>query len=519
MPRRYDMKLTRSPILLLALLVVALVCAPQASASPFMASVVQDDNLLVYGNGLQRERALDRMKTMGVDAVRVTVLWQAIGTRRKPRNGANPKSYPAFHWDRVDDLVKSATRRGILVYLSVTGPGPKWAHAKSPDPANRATWKPNAREFGRFVQAVGTRYSGTYTDENAARQPLPRVGWWGVFNEANQGGWLTPQAQRKRGVSGVIPQSPALYRDLLVEGSRGLIKSGHADDLILMGETAPLGVKPESERRPLRPALFLRELFCLDNRLRRFKGRQAAARNCKTVKRLSVLEQLPRLAFGHHPYTKDLPPNKRPKHRDEISIANIATLPKLLDRIAKRTKLIPDGLPVLLTEFGYETNPPDVINGIPLDKHAEYLNVGDYLAYKNPRVFANTQFQLYDVPPRKEFPRNSRPYWFTYQSGLFMADGTPKPAAFAYVMPFHVIGRSKLWGQVRFTPNGTEQTVYLQFKAAGSSTWQDGGNVKVTNSSGFWELSKPLPSGSTWRAVWAAPDFSTTSSSREIKVR
>ena len=49
-----------------------------------------------------------------------------------------------------------------------------------------------------------------------------------------------------------------------------------------------------------------------------------------------------------------------------------------------------------------------MINGIPLEKQAEYLNVGDYLAYKEPRVFANTQFQLFDVPPRKEFPRNSQ---------------------------------------------------------------------------------------------------------------
>jgi hypothetical protein len=345
------------------------------------------------------------------------------------------------------------------------------------------------------------------------------VSWWGVGNEPNQGGWLTPQAQRRKGVSGVVPQSPALYRELLVAGVSGLLRSGHGDDLVLMGETAPLGVKPESERRPLRPALFIRELFCLDAGLRPYRGRQAAARNCAGVKKLSILEQLPRLAFGHHPYTKDLPPTKRDKNRDSISIANVGTLPVLLDRIAKRTSLIPEGLAILLTEFGYETNPPDVVNGIPLDKHAEYLNVGDYLAYKQPRVFANTQFQLIDVPPRKEFPRDSRPYWFTYQSGLFMADGTPKPAAFAYVMPFHIVGRSRLWGQLRFAPNGTEQTVYLQFKTSPSAAWQNGAQVKVTNASGFWELTKSLPTGTIWRSAWASPDFAETHVSREIQVR
>ena len=484
-----------------------------------MLSVVQDDNVLVYGNGLQRERALDRMDDMGVDAIRVTVLWEAIGTRRKLRNGADPKAYPAFHWDRIDDLVRAANRHGILVYLNVTGPGPRWAHAKSPDAADRRTWKPNVKQYGRFVQAVGRRYSGSYRDENGTKAILPRVSWWSVYNEPNQGGWLTPQAQKKRGIRGVVPQSPAIYRDLLAAGASALLRTGHGDDLVLMGETAPLGVKPESARRPLRPALFLRELFCLDNRLRRFRGRQATARNCGNLKKLSILERLPRLAYGHHPYTKDLPPTKRDKNRDAISIANIGTLPKLLDRIAARTKLIPDDMSVLLTEFGYETNPPDIINGIPLDKHAEYLNVGDYLAFKNPRIFANTQFQLFDVPPRREFPRNSRPYWFTYQSGLFRDDGSPKPAAFAYVMPFHIVGRSRLWGQVRHTPNGFEQIVYLQFKTSAGGAWQDGGQVKVTNSTGFWQLTKTLPRGSTWRAVWAAPDFSRTQTSREITVR
>ena len=72
---------------------------------------------------------------------------------------------------------------------------------------------------------------------------------------------------------------------------------------------------------------------------------------------------------------------------------------------------------------------------------------------------------------------------------------------------------------MRFTPNGTEQTVFLQCKTSASAPWQDGGNVKVTNASGFWELAKSVPAGSTWRAVWAAPDFSTTSTSREITVR
>ena len=243
-----------------------------------MTSVMQDDNALVYGNGLQRERALDRMKMLGVDAIRVTVLWQAMGTRRKPRNGADPKSYPAFHWDRVDDLVKSATRRGIQVYLSVTGPGPKWAHAKSPD--SREPRHVEAQRQGVRPLRPGGRHP---LQRHLHRRELgqaaaPARGAGGAsFNEPNQGGWLTPQAQKKKRRARRRSRSrPRSTATCWWRARRGLIRSGHGDDLILMAETAPLGVKPESERRPLRPALFLRELFCLDNRLRRFRGRQAS---------------------------------------------------------------------------------------------------------------------------------------------------------------------------------------------------------------------------------------------------
>lgn len=494
---------------------------PGAEAAKFMVSIMQDDNQLIHGTGLQREAALTRMQSLGVDAVRVTVLWDLVAPRRRPRNGASPRSYRASRWDRYDSLVRSAADRGIHVYFNVTAPGPRWAHARSRDPSNRRTWKPSAREFGRFMEAVAIRYSGTYRDESTGGMLLPRVWWWSLFNEPNQGGWLTPQARRSRRAGGVIPTSPALYRRLVAAGVRALIRTGHADDLVLIGETAPLGGRPRSERRPLRPALFLRELFCLDRRLRPFRGAQARARGCGSVGTLRVLSRLPRLAYGHHPYTKRLTPYRRDRSRDSISIANIRALPALLDRIARRTGLLPPGTPIFLTEFGYETNPPDPFNGVAPEKQAAYLNQGDYIAYRNPRVFATTQFQLLDVPPRTEFPRGSKGYWFTFQSGLFTDRGKPKPAAGAYAMPFEVRrapgGRYLLWGQVRFTPNGSRQTVQPQFRPKGATAWQSAGPaVAIVSHVGFWEAIRELPRGATLRAEWVAPDRSASLVTREI---
>jgi len=438
------------------------------------------------------------------------------GTRWRPvraRRGART------NWDKYDDLVRGAAKYGLLVYFDVTPPGPRWSQATAKDPANQRAWMPNMKEFGRFFQAVARRYDGTYRDENNGKAVLPRVSWWGIGNEPNQGGWLMPQARKIGGK--IIPTSPAIYRDMLVAGADALIRTGHGFDTINMAETAPLGVAPQSERRPLRPALFLRELFCLDQRLRPYRGNAAKVRNCGTVKALSILGRLPRLVYAHHPYTKRLSPLTRDKSRDSITVANLQVLPDLLDKIARRTGLIPESLPIVLTEFGYETNPPDPFNGIPPATQAEWDNLGDYAAYRADRVFANTQFLLEDVLPRKEFPRDSKAYWFTYQSGLFTAQGKGKPSAIAYMMPF-VAKRSGgswlFWGQVRFTPNGANQTVYLQ-KRQGADWQTVGGPIEVSNSSGFYEATLSAQQGQTWRAAWVSPDFSSFLLSREITLK
>src|SRR3954466_15418169 len=225
----------------------------QAQAAKFMFSVMQDDNQLIYSSADNRNVALNRMKLMGVDAVRVSVLWDAVAPKKKIKNGADPKAYRAANWDKYDDLARAAQQLGIAVYFDVTPPGPRWTQAKANDPANQRAWKPNIREWGRFYQAVGRRYGGKYRDENEGKGIIPRVSWWGIGNEPNQGGWLMPQARKIGGR--VIPTSPAIYRGLALAGADALIRTGHTFDTVNIGETAPLGVAPQSERRPLRPAL------------------------------------------------------------------------------------------------------------------------------------------------------------------------------------------------------------------------------------------------------------------------
>jgi hypothetical protein len=510
----------RRPALALFLALSAVLgTAAQAHAASFEMSVMQDDDQLIYSSAANRQVALNRMEAMGVDAVRVTVLWNAVAGKKKPKNGANPKAYRAANWDKYDDLVRAAGAHGIKVYFDVTPPGPRWSQAKATTPAYQRSWKPNAAQFERFYEAVATRFSGSYHDENEGKGVLPRVSWWGIGNEPNQPGWLMPQSQKIHGH--LVPTSPVLYRQLLIAGATALVRTGHGDDTINMGETAPIGSPPKSNHNPLSPGLFIRELFCRDRHLHPYRGAAARARDCGSVKKLSVLRKLPNLIYAHHPYTKKISPLVKDKHPDSITMANLSALPALLDKVAAKTKLIPVGMQIALTEFGYETNPPDPFAGIPLQTQATWENLGDFAAFSNPRVIANTHFLLFDAAPRTQYPRKSRLRWFTYQSGLFYANGQRKPSATAYMLPFVVNraagGNYLFWGQVRFTPNGADQTIYLQRKDGG--TWvNDGDPIPVTNSVGFWELTRPAQKGATYRELWVSPDGSGLLASREIKI-
>jgi hypothetical protein len=196
-------------------------------------------------------------------------------------------------------------------------------------------------------------------------------------------------------------------------------------------------------------------------------------------------------------------------------MANFGELGTLLDTLAGEAAHIQPGMNLISTEFGYETNPPDPFATTSLENQALYLEQGDYLAWRDPRVIGQTQFLLKDVPPNKRRTVNTRGYWGTYQSGLLTAGGTAKPSANAYGMPFlaFVTARSpetnlpaavSVWGQIRFRVNGVPDSVQLQFKPAdGSSDWVPFGNPLATTEYGYFAGDVPAPGTGQIRAVWS----------------
>jgi hypothetical protein len=105
-----------------------------------------------------------------------------------------------------------------------------------------------------------------------------------------------------------------------------------------------------------------------------------------------------------------------------------------------------------LTEFAYQTSPPDRLDGVTPAQQSRWLQHSAYLAWKDPRVRTLVQYEWQDEGVRNLGP--GRRAYAGWQSGLLYADGRPKPALGGFQRPFHADAVSRapqvrFWGQVR----------------------------------------------------------------------
>lgn len=473
----------------LALIAVAVTAATgaaaPAAAGPRQESVFQDDNLLLYRGDRTSDRTFAELKELGVDRVRLSVPWRALAPAHRATRKPRPLRYDEAAFRPWDYAVRAARARGIEVLFNVTGGAPLWATAKRNGRHVSRQYKPRPREFESFVAMLGRRYDGNHGH--------PRVDAWSIWNEPNFGSFLQPQWENGR------PASPGIYRGLVRAALRGLERSGHGNDIVLLGETSPYGVDRRGSTTPMRPALFLRELFCLDDDLL-----PTTKRGCETFDaedgRLDVT------GYAHHPYPIVSPPDEPSPNPDDIKLADGRRLTDLLDAAAGRGRIPPD-LPVWYTEFGYQT-PPDPIRGIPLARHAAWLAKAERMTWLDDRVAALTQFQMKDDPPRRHLGAADPRYWGTYQAGLRFSSGRAKPAYEAYRLALDAPPRVapgqplRLWGLVRAAPNGDSTQVQLEHKAPGADRYVPVGDpVFVYDPRGYFETEPPRMTGS-WRYRW-----------------
>ena len=146
---------------LVALVVIVVVILASSGSSGSQSgprsveSMFQDDNLLVYSPTPAVAGTLRVLRGLGVDRVRITVLWLAIApkptSRTRPPNfdAANPAAYPAGSWAAYDRIDQMAAASGIKVDFDISAPGPLWAMKRG-----RATG-----QAGHALVSVGQRVS------------------------------------------------------------------------------------------------------------------------------------------------------------------------------------------------------------------------------------------------------------------------------------------------------------------------------------------------------------------------
>ena len=464
-------------ILAATAVIVALVglSAAPASARPTQISIIQDEQHLVNSGPQVQNATLDEIKRLGAEVVKVTVDWRALapGGSRRPAGfvGDDPAQYPASAWAPYDSLVRGAALRGLRVMFLIGGHAPDWASGSG----RTGTVRPDPTEFGRFAKALGIRYSGSYVSaplppppsgpppcpiavqqgdqcpqplpQSASLHPptmraadapvaLPRVAIWSIWNEPNLSGWLGPQYTKRK-----VPESPRLYRGLYLAAYNGLVASGHAKDEILMGELLPFARGSKTYPARVSPIAFLRELACVDQHYRAYRGSAAVARGCTKYK------PLPGTGIAYHPYTLATGPESRTPLADDATINDLTRVDRALRKLSRR--FVVHSMPIWITEFGYQTDPPDPYAS-PIRLVPRFMAESEWLAYHDQRVKSYAQYPLDD----DSVAGRGLGRFHGFQSGLDSAAGRPKQGVYqAYKTPLFVrlVSRSsvEVFGGVR----------------------------------------------------------------------
>jgi hypothetical protein len=505
-----------------------------------LESMFQDDRYLIDSPPATVARTLVALRALGVDRLRITVLWSDIapspGSPRKPRgfDAADPGAYPERAWAPYDHVLMLARAHGLKVDFDLTAPGPLWAMGgRPPLPRLANHYEPSAAAFRDFALAVGRRYSGEYVPAGA-RSALARVSFWSIWNEPNQPGWLAPQRLTRTVGGQATIESARLDRGYIDAGVAGLDRSGHRGDTILIGELAPEGSESAGGEAPVPPIPFLDALYCVARDQRPLTGAGARAQGCPVDASPSAFVSAhPGLfaatGFAHHPYSFFLAPQTTMSDPNFVPLADLSRLERTLDAIF-RTYSVPRQLPLYLTEYGYETNPPNPFRGVSPATQASYLDEAAYMAWRDPRVRTLSQFLLVDSAPNAAYPRGSVRYWSTFQTGLVYLHGAPKPSFYTYRLPIFIPDGSfapgetvGVWGMVRAAQNATAVRARIQWHpgTGGAGGWRTLATVTTRNPTGVFHARVSAP-GSGWlRLAWTpsaggSPFYSRTVAVQEV---
>ena len=149
----------------------------------------------------------------------------------------------------------------------------------------------------------------------------------------------------------------------------------------------------------------------------------------------------------------------------------MASLERLLREV---TAAWGSGKRIWLTEYGYQTNPPDRLLGVSTAAQARYIGEAAWLTFKARNVDMLIHYLYRDEP---ELAR--------WQSGLVAASGAAKPGRRAFMVAAAQAYRSgsttAVWGHIR-TGEGRRYYVLQQFR---DGAWRTVNGAYKTTERGY----------------------------------
>lgn len=275
-------------------------------------------------------------------------------------------------------------------------------------------WAPTSGStFASFAAVAATRY--------------PWVKDWLIWNEPNQRRWLRPT-------------TPRTYVTKLLNPAYAAIHSASSSARVGGGVTAPRG-----SSGGVSPVDWIRGM------------RAAGAR----------LD-----AYAHHPYPLtrfQTPWTGACDHCETITMASLERLLREVSRAWGGAKRI------WLTEYGYQTNPPDRFLGVSTAKQARYLGEAAWRSFKARNVDMLIHYLYRDEPDVAR-----------WQSGFITMGGVAKPALRAFMVAASQAYRSgrttAVWGHVRLG-EGRQYYVLQQFR---DGRWRTVNGAYRTTARGFF---------------------------------
>lgn len=308
-----------------------------------------------------------------------------------------------LHWNQIQP------RRGVYRW-GFADQALQGLRAEGIAPVVTLYGSPRWANGGRGPNVAPKSGSTFATFARAAARRYPFVRYWTIWNEPNQRASLNPASPRAYVTRLLNPAYAAIHKV-----SRGAKVAG--------GVTAPRG-----NTGGVSPLAWV-------------AGMRAARARLD--------------AYAHHPYPShpgaESPSRGACRSCSVITMANLQRLIALVGKDFGRK-------PIWLTEYAYQTNPPDRFLGVSRALQARYIGEASYRAYALPRVEMLIHFLVRDEPDVAR-----------WQSGLFTVDGVAKPAASAFPLPLAQVSRRgssvTVWGQVR--PGRGAQAFRLQIARKG----------------------------------------------------